>query len=314
MAVITEIDRVCHHYWHFSDPCHPHHEPGAAHSNWRDAISSTYAAIDEAFGEILAMIDEDVPVLVVSDHGFGQGRRNLAVNTLLAEAGLLRTRPGQGGYAAWFSDESRTVDFSRTVAYMPTPGCYAVNLNLVGRQREGIVKRRSAAAVSKEVADLFRDLRDPVGGGKVFADVLPRAEAYPGPMSHHAPDLLLVPADQGVLADAQIGATGPWRSSDQTGMHRYAGMWSYRSPNLPAGRYSEPVALEDLVPTVLHDLGLRQPANVPGRPIGSLIERKPDLLPFLPDSSAPPASHREQATYARDQSTTARTLAAMGYM
>lgn len=313
MAVITEIDRICHHYWHFCDPCHPHHEE-PARAGWANAIRSSYVALDDAFAEILELVGDEVPVLLVSDHGFGAGRGSIAVNVALAEAGLLSTRAdGPGRYASWFHAEGQAVDFGRTRAYMPTPGCYAVNVNLAGRQREGIVAERDAPAVLAEAAELFLDLRAADTGDRVFRAALPREEAYPGVMCRSAPDLLLVPADEGVLASSDI--RGPvWRPSEQTGLHRYAGMWALRCPELPTGRYDSSVALVDLAPTLLHELGLRFPASVHGRPLAEALRSGRDPLPFLTDAAAAPALVRDSTRHLRDDDLTTKTLSAMGYL
>ncbi|MDZ4232280.1 MAG: alkaline phosphatase family protein, partial [Dietzia sp.] len=52
MVVLTEADRVGHHYWHYTDPSHPRHEE-AADRGWDQAMTRVYRAIDEAVGELL---------------------------------------------------------------------------------------------------------------------------------------------------------------------------------------------------------------------------------------------------------------------
>ncbi|MFK3979421.1 alkaline phosphatase family protein [Micromonospora sp. NPDC050397] len=313
MAVLTEVDRVCHHYWHFADPCHPRHDHAPRDDDWAQAIRRTYAAVDEMVGEVLELVGDETTVVVVSDHGFGQGRQHVGVNTVLAEAGLLATRSAANPYASWFSAEGRTVDFARTAAYMPTPGSYAINFNLDGRQREGRVTQRDLPALTEEISGIFAGLTDPQSGRRTFAAVLPRAEAYPGAMGHAAPDLLLVPADQGVLADPSIGGD-VWRSSYQSGMHRYSGMWAIRSPRVTPGRHPDPVALHDVIPTLLHDLGLRQPGSVAGRPIPAVTAQHPDVQPYLPDVASVRTPGDPDPRRVRDDDLTAKALAAMGYL
>jgi predicted AlkP superfamily phosphohydrolase/phosphomutase len=324
MAVITEIDRICHHYWHFADADHDRHtEPDRA--TWSDAIRAGYVAIDEVFGEILDTVGEQTPVLLVSDHGFGPGRYNIAVNALLAEAGLLATRPAttspteRPGPAGWFRGDGHEVDFARTRAYMPTPGCSAVNVNLAGRQRAGVVT--DPGPVLQEVAELLLGLRAPDTGRPVFAAALPREEAYPGPMMPAAPDLLLVPADEGVLASP--AATGAlWRPSEQTGMHRYQGIWALRGTSLAPGRRSGPVPLTDLMPTLMAGLGLTFPAGVDGRPLQWDGERSGvDFLPAEPAaaSGAPtgagmPTASGPATARLGEEDLTAKALGAMGYL
>src|SRR5699024_5039988 len=48
MVVITEPDRVGHHYWHFGDPEHPDHESPPPGSGWDEAMTRIYRAVDDA--------------------------------------------------------------------------------------------------------------------------------------------------------------------------------------------------------------------------------------------------------------------------
>ncbi|MFE5121593.1 alkaline phosphatase family protein [Streptomyces sp. NPDC056669] len=320
MAVITEIDRICHHYWHFADACHDRHTL-PDRQEWADAIRATYVAIDEVFGEILDVVGDETPVMLLSDHGFGPGRYNVAVNAVLAEAGLLATRPAAtppaagDGLADWFRADGREVDFTRTRAYMPTPGCYAVNVNLAGRQRDGVVT--DPGPVLAEAAELLLGLRAPDTGEPVFAAALPRADAYPGPMTHAAPDLLLIPADEGVLASPAI--SGPlWRPSEQTGMHRYLGMWALRGTSLAPGRRTAPVALADLMPTLLAEAGLTFPAAVHGRPLQWDGRDGADggraFLAPGETASAVASGGAEETARLSEEDLTAKALGAMGYL
>jgi len=137
MVVLTEVDRVCHHYWHFWDPDHPGHEPAPPGTAWDDAVGRVYEAVDRAIADLLTLAGEDTTVVVASDHGLGVGRHGFAVQRLLEETGLLTTAPrradGHDGIASWFLDEERAVDFSRTSVYQPLPGSFGLNVNLAGR-------------------------------------------------------------------------------------------------------------------------------------------------------------------------------------
>jgi predicted AlkP superfamily phosphohydrolase/phosphomutase len=311
MAVITEVDRVSHHYWHRADPTHPRHDP--ADPAGRDAITRVYAAVDELVGELLDLVGEETAVMLVSDHGSGPGYTHLNVNTALAEAGLLSLGTGHSGPASWFTDPEtgRTVDFARTTAYMPTPGCNGVNLNLAGRQRLGPVRPADVRSLTREITQLFTEMIDPHSGRPALSAVLSREEAYPGPYCAGAPDLLLVPAVETVLADPRP-ARDVWSPSHQTGMHRYTGMWSLRHPALPPSRLAGPVALHDLAPTLLHVLGLRRPGDVLGRPVQAVLDGHHESQP-LP-ASAPRPGEVQDEVYLRDHEETRSILATMGYL
>ena len=207
MIVFTEVDRVCHHYWHFSDPDHPQFVPDAEEA-YRTAIRDIYGEVDKALGEALQLIPEDSTVVVVSDHGFGPGGDSFSVHRYLEDAGMLATRDvdesrageeGREQVAGWFREGGREVDWLRTKVYMPVPGAYGLNVNLKGRQRHGIVDERDRLSVLEETAELMRAVRRPSTGEAAFARVLLREEAYPGPMCPQAPDLLLVPRDESLM-------------------------------------------------------------------------------------------------------------------
>jgi predicted AlkP superfamily phosphohydrolase/phosphomutase len=298
MVVFTEVDRVGHHYWHFTDPGHPRYQPAPADSGWDRALTRIYQAVDAAIGELLAVVDEDTSVLLVSDHGLGTGRHAFSVHAVLSGAGLLATRPATAGEptASWFTENGRTVDFDRTLAYQPVPGSYGINLNLRGRQRAGLVEPAQRERLRQEVADLMLAVRlpaggplpggplsgSPVSGGPVFRDVIPSEVAYPGPHRAQAPDLLLVPADETVLATGQL--TGPeWQPSWQTGLHRHAGMWLHSSPRIRPGRLSGPVRLVDTVPTLLTELGASWPSTVHGEPLTAVLAGGVDIPAPDPD-------------------------------
>lgn len=107
---------------------------------------------------------------------------------------------------------------------------------------------------------------------------------------------------------------GVWRPSEQTGLHRHAGLWAYRSPKVTPRRLTEPVALCDLAPTLFHDLGLRYPASISGRPIPDVLAHGPEPLPFLPDPTAPEPSPRDAARSLREDDLTTHALKSMGYL
>lgn len=322
MAVLTETDRVAHHYWHFGDPEHPAHcAPPAGNGNgWQDAVGRIYQAVDRALGELLALVPPETNVMLVSDHGSGRGRHGLGVHRLLEEAGLLRTEPGaqaQDGAASWFADGGRRVDFGRTAVYMPVPGSYGLNINIRARQARGTVAPRDRERVQNEVVALLGELRTPEGG-RVFRQIVPSAEAYPGPFENKAPDLLLIPEDEGVLPVGEL--TGSvWRPSAQTGLHRNEGMWAYRSARTAPGRRDEPVSIVDLMPTALADLGAAFPDDVHGRPRLDLFAapvplpaadprvRGASRAPSVPEPVGADASAAED-TYTSDR------LREMGYL
>jgi predicted AlkP superfamily phosphohydrolase/phosphomutase len=318
MVVFTEVDRVGHHYWHFFDPEHPRHERPPVWTGWDRALTRVYQAVDTAIGELLAPLDEDVTVVLVSDHGLGLGRYGFSVHAALADAGLLVTKPATDPpdptSASWFTDHGRTVDFERTRAYLPVPGSNGINLNLAGRQRDGIVGETERERLLDVVSELLLAVEVP-GGGPAFRAVVPSDVAYPGPYQAHAPDLLLVPADETVLATPHLGAA--WQPSWQTGLHRHVGMWAHASPNVRAGRLATSVDLVDIVPTILAELGASWPSTVEGEPVSSVLAANVDIPPPDPSVEAADAAYGPVVAAgggSAEDNYTSQRLREMGYI
>jgi len=275
-------------------------------------------------------VDEDTEVVLVSDHGLGLGRWGLALNQVLAEAGLLATRPAQDSQrtASWFTEGALSVDFARTRIYQPVPGSYGLNVNLEGRQLGGFVTPGDRAAVLADAAAVCAGLRTP-DGLPVFRAVVPREQAYPGPHRDRAPDLLLVPQDETVIPIPAL--EGPlWRPSVQTGLHRHQGIWAHRSPQLIPGRRAGTLPLTDVVPTLLAALGATWPGDVHGcarldffaNPSASVSRRVPPIA-TLPEPADGPnpfdlggngAEPDRSASDAAEDEYTSERLREMGYL
>ncbi|HEU4582837.1 MAG TPA: alkaline phosphatase family protein [Polyangiaceae bacterium] len=265
-TVITETDRVCHHYWHYFDPTHPQH-PAAPERKYARAIEDCYKAVDSAFGELLALMPDETTVVVASDHGSGAGLEDLSLNSVLAEYGLLAMCPAERApkdVASWFVEDGRTIDWERTRAYSPVPGCFGVNLNLKHRQELGAVSADDAEAVLRDVEEAFRELRTRHTQRPVFRNILRAAHCYPGPFTRLAPDLLLEPEEETTILSGHL--SGPlWRPSYQTGLHRFEGIWMQRSPRVRTGALTQPMRIVDVAPTLLADAGAAWPEGVTGR-------------------------------------------------
>src|SRR5690606_27924181 len=96
-----ESDTASHHLWAHHDPTSPRHPLGASEAS-RDGLARVYEALDRAVATLIrAAGGDDVEVTIVSDHGSGgSSDKVLYLNRALADAGLLRFRPGHDGPSA----------------------------------------------------------------------------------------------------------------------------------------------------------------------------------------------------------------------
>jgi predicted AlkP superfamily phosphohydrolase/phosphomutase len=254
-VVYTEVDRVSHPYWH---------ELEAGASGARAVIPEIYAEVDRALGELLELAGDDATVLVVSDHGFGPCTRGLGVHRMLSEGGFCTLRAGLAPQDEGAGDHqgvsrlASSLDWASTRFYMPTPGCFGLNVNLQGRQRHGSVPEGQRDEAIVEVTAYLLGLRDPADGGPLFSAVVPREIAYPGPFVASAPDLLLVPRDPTLLLLADPHAPF-WGSAGQSGIHTLDGVCLLRSRGRSPSAQAPPAGIEALAGRLLEELGIEAP-------------------------------------------------------
>src|SRR5215216_3994785 len=143
-----------------------------------DALLSIYQSLDRAVGRLLAYTDEQTQVYVISDHGMGPhtGASYRLADWLEARGYMFRNRSGQSRTSLISAGRSiarsvlplsirqriksgigadrvkrlqaaekdsfySSIDWARTVAYTE-PGRHVININLAGRNCNGIVEPR----------------------------------------------------------------------------------------------------------------------------------------------------------------------------
>jgi predicted AlkP superfamily phosphohydrolase/phosphomutase len=238
MVHLLGTDRIQHEFWHLIDPAHPQHDPAEC-QRLGNVILDFYKAVDAAMGRLLAALDEDTLVLVMSDHGFGPAYKFINFNTWLLQEGLLRLRRrpatwlrtlafrlgvnyataahwilklGLGRRAAEMGRGRREelqrrfflslndVDWSRSKVYsMGNFGQMYVNLR--GREPEGIVAPGDEyEALLADVEARLQAMVDPETGEPVIEHVFRREEVYDGPYAGDAPDLMFLTRDMNYKA------------------------------------------------------------------------------------------------------------------
>ncbi|MEW5986333.1 MAG: alkaline phosphatase family protein [Chloroflexota bacterium] len=88
MVVFMATDVVQHACWHFMDATHRDYDPTAAPA-LSQAIQSIYQQVDDTLGQIVAELDDQTYLFVMSDHGFGPLENYFHVNVWLWREGFL---------------------------------------------------------------------------------------------------------------------------------------------------------------------------------------------------------------------------------
>jgi len=260
----SSTDLQAHMFWWDSDDPHPTRAPDEARKG-NQIIIDLYKQLDGVVGDVVDRYGDQATILVMSDHGFCNFRRQFNVNTWLRDNGYV-----QPSDCTSLLDprHGRLVDWHRTKAY--GLGLNGLYLNLKGRERDGIVAPDQRDALLQELSDKLLAVRDPVDGRPVIAEVYRTDEVYSGPEASKAPDLI-------------IGYHRGYRASWATTLGDFKddvisdndSAWSadhcMATSELPGVIFSnrpimhEQPSLVDLAPTILEEFGIRPPETMVGR-------------------------------------------------
>jgi predicted AlkP superfamily phosphohydrolase/phosphomutase len=230
-VVYWDTDMVQHETWRLLDPDHPRHDPAEAAAH-REKVLAFHRKVDADVGRLLAEVDSDTLVVVMSDHGFGPVHSFFLTNNWLASMGLLKFKRTpltafkqmlfRLGYTplrmfrivkalglASLRKQVRfqqkaglvnrmflsfdDVDWSQTRAF--SIGSFGqVYINLAGVRPQGIVQPGQEYEELKErIAREALALRDPRTGEPLVERVYRREEIYSGPYIARTPDLIVQP-------------------------------------------------------------------------------------------------------------------------
>ena len=281
-------------------------------------IARVYEAMDDALGEILAVIDAETAVCLLSDHGSTPAYRYISLYRALADGGWLHFRPrvaarfwrrlpgplGPFTAGAWQKlpdsvkralsfpllrwDERLAVaydnvDWPRTQIYTRS-GMGLLYLNRRDRRPQGAVSPQACAGLLAEVRDYFLALRD--DEGKVlFANVLYGTDVYPdADPADDPPDLILRPArwsDHMITGYPTDPLVRPIPDSREYGAHTPDGVLLLAGPNVRPDHDLGRADLIDVVPTILALIDLPLPESIDGRVLQDAAHTplSPECLP-----------------------------------
>ncbi|MBZ5611811.1 MAG: alkaline phosphatase family protein [Acidobacteriia bacterium] len=298
---------VGHHFWHFHDPRHPWHQPGAP-APLAHAMRDIYSALDAGVGRLLEQAGPETRVFVVASHGMGLYtggpkllpefldrigmsatgdstiRRELqprylvrylpeawipALRRLSAMPKLRRVRRNLGGLRKQFEEPG-----TRAVA-VENNRCGAIRLNVKGREPYGRVEPGAEAqAVKAEIRRELLALRH-AGTDQPVVVRVSFAEELFGP-DHHpdVPDVIVVfRSDLGILETVSSPRIGTLHVSNydpgspRSGDHTLQSRLWVAGGGIAAGRADEPGNVLDLASTVLRELAVTPSRQLDGRPL-----------------------------------------------
>ena len=199
MAVITETDRLHHFFFDAAfDESHQYH----------GRFINFYRKIDDMVGELFSRFFDktggDGLFMTMSDHGFTVLEKEVYVNTLFQQKGILHL------------DESREYFeqvIAPTKAFAMEPA--RIYINRAGKYPEGAVTEGDLPAVVDEIKGALGSLT--FEGRKVIKKIYEREELYSGPCAEAGPDLVC-------LANPGFDLKSAFKKPDLFGNGRFTGM------------------------------------------------------------------------------------------
>ncbi|MBL9034722.1 MAG: alkaline phosphatase family protein [Rhodospirillaceae bacterium] len=307
LLVVSEFHSAIEALWHGYDPAHPlHHLPSAAPA--RLGVVGVYQAFDRMLGDYMHAFP-DAELVLFSMHGMGANDSDVPTMLLLPEllyrlsfgTRLFEPRadwattdvPMLGPKERWSvavracmgptgtGAEPARLDWMPASLYrgfwprmeaFALPSYYdgRIRINLVGRERDGLVAAADYSRKLDELCDLLSELRNPRTGAPVVRSAERPVADDPLRADPTQADLVILWRD-GPLAfyHDRLGLIGPApyrRTGGHSGGH---GIAYFTTPRLPCGNCGTASSF-DVMPTLVELLGLRAPAELSGR---SLLDR-----------------------------------------
>ena len=260
----SSTDMQSHMLWWDSDDKHPVRSAADAKSCFNH-LKKLYTKMDGVVGQILKRYGSEATVMIMSDHGFANFKRQFNLNTWLRDNGYL----GPADATSVLAD----VDWKQTRAY--GLGINGLYINLQGREREGIVSPgEEKEKLVEELKTKLEAVKD-TDGKRVIRHVHRADKIYKGPATRLAPDLI-------------VGYSRGYRASWSTCLGNMrekvlsdnSSAWSADhcadASEVPGVIFcNKPIkmkapALTDLAPSILTEFGLPAPSSMEGKNIFSI--------------------------------------------
>ncbi len=170
--VITGTDRLHHFLWYaYEDPSNPYYQ----------AFLDYYRKVDEAVGKVAELaLSKNIPVAILSDHGFTGIKQEVYLNQYLKEWAYLELEDEH--------PKDLTTITSSSAAFVLDPS--RVYIHMKGRFSRGKVEKKDYPSLIDELKQAFLSIE--IEGEKPIKAVFHKEEIYSGPFLDKAPDLVLL--------------------------------------------------------------------------------------------------------------------------
>lgn len=320
VAVFSEAHSAGHQLWHVHDPGHVRFDP-SRRERLGDPLLRIYQAIDTEIGRLVEAAGPDAVAIVHMSHGMGvqydgtdlldevlerldghpSGETGAAVRgaikPLLPRMRDMAIRLGvpdrvRFAIAGWLRGDQASARARRRFFHEPNNTVYSgIRLNLVGREPLGKVRPEEAEAVVAELSHHLLDLLNADTAEPAIAAVHRTDDHHRRAPDDCMPDLLVewnrnAPIE--AVRSARIGTVRTPYTRNRSGDHRPEGMLVAAGEGIAAGVELDPIAVEDIGPSIAARLGVMLD-DVDGAPVDWLA-RGSLAVEIAPNAMAAPAA------------------------
>ncbi|KKN12341.1 hypothetical protein LCGC14_1017430 [marine sediment metagenome] len=317
-------DQISHNFWKFLDKNHPDF---IKDDRIVILIRKFYKIVDEFLGKVAKKSDI---LFIISDHGFGPLYYDLSLNYWLALKGFLKFKKynlvAQVKYRLiklinflrtplikpifnkltnflqkYKSENSKYrlpilkyINWGETHAYSIHYG--GININLKGREPEGIVEITDYDKLRSKIINLVLKLKDPEGRSVVEAAIKVE-KLYNNPSPEIFPDIVLKFKNISNYVNRMDLFSGLKDSlffkTDKSGSHDVQGIFLAYGNGIKNAYEIINVELFDLFPTILHILSIPSPNDIVGKILQDIFKEDSVYknLPIKEFTPKPKAEH-----------------------
>ncbi|MDZ7342817.1 MAG: alkaline phosphatase family protein [candidate division KSB1 bacterium] len=182
------------------------------------------------------------------------------------------------GIKKYFPYEYLAIDWAQTQAYFISTNVQGININLQGREPQGIVTpgQQYERLRDKIIGELYR-LKDPYTLEDVVDEIYRREDVFKGDYVQNAPDIIFVPHQYNYYLDSNKRTSLLCIGSAKDDYPVYAyheprGIFFITGPDIKKGKQLNGIDIYDVAPTVLHLLGLPIPRDFDGRVLSAIFQ------------------------------------------
>ncbi len=320
------VDKIQHLCWRFLDPAFDDDAASPMERDLKALCEAYFRQLDEILAEIVALAGAEATIVIASDHGFGPTSSVFFLNAWLEQQGYLAwsatgnvpTEEGPRLGIGQMARHTYQLDWARTIAYAASPSSNGIHIVRKSDEHSAGVPDDEYARVVAEIAEALKQVRHPVTGEPIVAEVWTREEAFAGPYEALGPDLTVVLADGGLISILRSDVPVKPRP-EPAGTHRPLGILLAKGREVRSGISLPELSIVDVAPLLLYCQDLPVPTDMTGRvPVevftpDALEHRPPRMIAAAPVAATETAP--DTVVYdAESEAVILTRLRALGYV